>query len=207
MLLVSTPSPAANTLEMGEENSIQLTIRVQDCSTSGPFNNQATASGIAPPDNTVVTDNSVNGTDPDPDGDGSPMEEFTTPVSFTETSYLGLAKRLVGSPVLNSNGTYQVTYEFRVVNRGNTVIESVQITDDLSAVFSSNCTYQVDQITSSQLLVNTAFSGTGAQTGLLTAGNTLAPYSQASVFLTLTVGPCTTLGTFSNTATVHGTAG
>src|SRR5690606_10720156 len=82
LLLQSSPAPATNSLSVGEEQSIQLTIRVFDCDGTGPFENNATVEGRTAYDS-VLVDESVNGTDPDLTPDSIPTNDMSpTPVNF-----------------------------------------------------------------------------------------------------------------------------
>jgi len=204
-LLSTPPSGTTNTLDVGEEKNIQLTVRVDTCAISGIFNNTAIASGDDANGDTV-TDDSQNGTDPDPDGDGDPTnDDSPTPVEFTEEPYLGLAKRLSSSPVNNGDGTYSFTFEFRVLNRGNVTIDNLSLTDDLEAVFGGDCSFSIAGITSEKFAVNSSYDGlTAGDTELLLPGNELKPHDVGAVLLDIVAGPCTGLGPFNNTATVSG---
>ncbi|MBK6996767.1 MAG: hypothetical protein IPH31_18255 [Lewinellaceae bacterium] len=98
------------------------------------FVNTATTTGTAP-DGTVVTDVSVDGSDPDgTDGDNNPDEESGTPVSIAPNPGLGLAKRNVKTELL-PDGSANVTFEFNLENFGNVNLNNLTLTDDLAATF------------------------------------------------------------------------
>lgn len=68
-------------LAVGGEIGITLTIDLSPQGERGPFFNTVTASGRDALD-TVVSDDSVSGANPDPDGDGIPDEATPTPIRF-----------------------------------------------------------------------------------------------------------------------------
>ena len=55
-----------------------------------------------------------------------------------EKAIIGVAKRVVGQPVNNGNGTYDVTYEILVKNMGTVTLSQVQATDNLAATFAGD---------------------------------------------------------------------
>jgi hypothetical protein len=77
---------AGNTLAIGASATITLTLKVHDTSANpGPFTNQVMASATSPA-NALVTDLSQDGSNPDPNGDGSGTDNnvptvFQLPVS------------------------------------------------------------------------------------------------------------------------------
>ncbi len=72
---------AASTLATGATMTIQLTLSVTPGVLPGPFLNQVFASG-RDSINQAVSDASVTGMNPDPDGDGVPNENSPTPITF-----------------------------------------------------------------------------------------------------------------------------
>ncbi|MGB4819128.1 MAG: hypothetical protein WBP33_08430, partial [Saprospiraceae bacterium] len=191
-----------NTLEPGEVSSILLEITMDSCAGTGPFLNYAVVSGVSP-DGTTVQDSTVNGSDPDPNGDGTPDEDSPTPVSLLEEPNLGLAKYLSHDPINNGDGTYTVTFCLRAENNGNVNIEDLSITDDLEATFGALCAYDVTNINSEEFQVNTNYNG-DTDIELLLPGEELKSWEEGEVCITVLVGPCDALGPFSNTATING---
>jgi LPXTG-site transpeptidase (sortase) family protein len=109
---------------------------------------------------------------------------------------LGVAKNLVSSTEV-SPGTYRVVYDILVSNMGDTPLDNVQVTDDLSATFTAPTTATVASVTATpNLTVNTAYKGTG---NLLTGTNSLAINASGTIRLTVTVIPYAA-GPFNNTA-------
>lgn len=74
--------------------TVQFDVLVTPNGNLGPFNNQVQASGTSPNGQTV-TDDSVNGADPDPNGDGSASESSPTIVTLVPAdANLQLIKRI-----------------------------------------------------------------------------------------------------------------
>lgn len=85
---------AGNTLPVGETATISFRVRVTPGNNFGPYNNTATASGTSP-GGTPASDDSTNGTDPNPDGDDDPTNNnVPTTVSLSGTPNLRLVKRV-----------------------------------------------------------------------------------------------------------------
>ena len=165
LLSASTP------MTINEMRTIVFNLNVTP-TTAGPFANQATASATGP-GGTTTSDLSQNGLNPDTDNDGDPTNNnVPTPIVFPENPEIGLAKRLVGTPINNNDGTYSLTYEFRVKNTGDVILNNVQVTDNLTTTF-GGATVVVNSINSTNFTVNGSYNGT-SDINLLTTGNTLA---------------------------------
>ncbi len=197
---------AGNDLPVGDKGAVLLTINVANCGASqNSFVNTATATGTSP-GGTTVTDNSVNGADPDgTDGDNNPDESSNTPVSFIQNPVLGVAKRNVKTELL-ANGSANVTFEFNLENFGNVNLNNLTLTDNLSMAFPSTCVISVMSLTSDDFIVNQAFTGTG-NNNLLAAGNDLPVGDKGAVLLTINVANCGADQTFFvNNASATGTS-
>jgi hypothetical protein len=82
---------AGNTLGVGATGTVALDVRVDTGGVDGTFENVVTATGTAP-DDTVVSDASTDGADPDPGGDGPGDDSAPTPIAlgfFVEIPTLG----------------------------------------------------------------------------------------------------------------------
>ncbi|HVR08987.1 MAG TPA: IPTL-CTERM sorting domain-containing protein, partial [Thermoanaerobaculia bacterium] len=84
-----------NTLAVGKTGVVQLVVEVHTAGNPGPYSNTSTASATSPM-GAPVSDVSQNGTNPDPDGDGSPGNNsdptvFELPVAIAEIPTLGPA--------------------------------------------------------------------------------------------------------------------
>ena len=184
-------------LNIGEKGAILLKIRVRECNTDGPFNNQATATGQSA-DGTTLTDTSVNGANPDPNGDGNPSESSLTPVNFESVKAIGVAKKVVAASV-NPDGSYSIEYEINVQNYSNTVLYDVQVEDNLGLVFPSPCAFEVVSLTSDRFTIG-AYNGLSDIT-LLEGIDDLDPNDKGAILLTIKVTDCAgNLGPFYNSA-------
>lgn len=93
------------------------------------------------------------------------------------------------TPVLQSDGSYNVTLTFNVLNNGDQALSNVQVEDDLTLTFPSPKTYTVTSITTGAgtLTVNSAFNGNSNKNLLNAAASTLAAGSQQTITLVLNV--------------------
>ncbi len=199
----------SNTLNPGESGIVQVTLTVNLNGSAGPFSNSATGNATSPA-GTPVTDISQNGTNPDPDTDGNPgNNSVPTPVTFTENPEIGVAKILTGTPVNNLDGTYTLSYRFRVQNTGDVPLTDVQVTDDLATTFpgltlSGISSTIITQPLSSVLTANAGFDG-DTDTGLLSGASNLYTGEYAILEVELTVQLNGSKGPFNNTAQATGT--
>ena len=195
-------------LPVNGAGTIIATVVVTPGVTSVTYQNVATVIGVSP-GGSAVTDQSQNGTNPNPDTDNDPTNNNEpTPVSYVEHPKLGVAKRVVGTPVYNGDSTYDVTYEILVQNLGDVVLRNLQVTDDLAATFAPTATFTALSVTSAKFAVNPVPAG-GTYTGnppapginLLAAGNTLAALDQGTITLVVRVNPDGFAGPYNNSAT------
>lgn len=206
---------AANqTLSVGQSKAITLVVNVEPGNNLGPYNNQVTASGRSPT-GAVVSDKSDNGPNPDPNGNKSPDEEGEndpTPVSFNTivqpVPRIGVAKS-AGTPVALSGGQFRIPYTIQVTNYGETILNNVQVVEDLQQTFTNAAGFSISNLTSptTGITVNGSFNGTNNQ-NLLASGNSLAIGSSAVINFDVIVTPGTGAngyGPFNNTAIAQGT--
>jgi uncharacterized repeat protein (TIGR01451 family) len=223
---------ASGTLARQGTATIEVVVRFDPNGLTGPFFNQATATGTTP-QGTVLTDLSDNGTNPDQDGDGWGNEQATaydldrdgtvedlmpgapnpdeglvpdpnsngsnntttdendaTPITFTESPLLGVAKRVVSVTALTgaNRGLFDAVFEVTLENMGDVNLNNVQAVDDLSVTFASPATIvSVSNITSA-LAENTSFDGSSDK-NLLLATDTLTPEQTATVQFTVRFDP------------------
>jgi uncharacterized repeat protein (TIGR01451 family) len=110
-----------NQTAAGGTVTVQFDVLVTPNGNLGPFNNQVQASGTSPNGQTV-TDDSVDGADPDPDGDGSAIESSPTPVTLVTAPRIGVSKG-VASIAFEPTGAFgantaRATYDIVVRNLG-----------------------------------------------------------------------------------------
>ncbi|MGR3810203.1 beta strand repeat-containing protein [Jiulongibacter sp. NS-SX5] len=127
----------SSTLAAGATAQIQLTLNIDTESDQGSgygvYSNQSLISGITN-SGFVITDNSDDGTDPDPNGNDDPSdagEEDATPIVITGNPSIGIAKRAV------VNGT-EVTLIFTIENLGDVTLSNILLQDPLNPVFGSS---------------------------------------------------------------------
>lgn len=121
---------ANSTLPLGATATLNFKVKITPNGNLGPFNNSASATGSTPGGKTV-TDDSVNGGNPDPNGNKNPTDDTSpTTILLTEKPVLGVAKA-AGAPVNNQNGTYTVPYTVIVSNLGDVPVRNVQITENI----------------------------------------------------------------------------
>ena len=103
-----------------------------------------------------------------PDGE---VEDHIAAVG-SEDPRLGVAKRLIGEPVLLMGTTYDLGFEIDVENFGNVPLSDVQVVADLATAFAEAASFEVRSLTSTTFSVNPSFDG-AADTSLLAPGETL----------------------------------
>ncbi len=158
---------ATNTLAVGDEATVTIevtVINVIDPDGPGPaevgeYENTAIVMSTDGNGNEYM-DDSTDGTDPDPDGDGGPEENDPTPIEVGAEAPVEISKSatVVGD---------MITYTMRIENVGNTTALDVSIVDNLDIVFGAG-NYTVTgtsiltlpTLAGSSLSLNTNYSGT-----------------------------------------------
>lgn len=177
----------------GAASSAQITFSVRFFpTTSGPFNNSAVASG-SPPGGGSVTDNSVDGGNPDPNGNGDPTDDASPTVVDITQQFIGVAKT-VGAVVQTGVKRFRIPYTLVVANPSATVTATnVQITDNLAGTFptAQSITIATPAAVSSctGTVLNAAapaFTGIG-QNNLLAGNQNLQPGERCTISFTTEV--------------------
>ena len=207
-----------DSMAVGDSCSIVIAVSVAPGGAPGPFNNNATANGVSPA-GADVSDVSQDGSEIDPDQDGDPGNNSDpTSVAFGENPGIDLTKSVVGSPTMNSDGSFTVSYEMVVANTGDVPLDSVTLTDNLTAAFGERATFEVDAVTVEAPLVPndgddsyssvptapTLFNGTTVR-DLISDATTLVAGASAKVTVTVTVSGAG-VGVFENQASTSGTS-
>ncbi len=187
--------------------------------------NQATTQGTGAYSTTVATDQSDNGTNPDPSGNDDATEageNDATPIPYPR---IGLAKRLVGSTTTNADGSVLVPFSFVVTNLGGETLNSVGISDDLSGASPQFGSYVAGgtaaTLAATEYTIQTAPAFSGACAGgtanpayngdgdtAIASITTLSSGSSCTITMTLRFRPGTPLpagGNFTNQAGVAAT--
>ncbi len=122
---------------------------------------------------------------------------------YQQIGRIGVAKRVVGSPVEVSSGTWDITYEILVRNYSNVPLTSVQVTDDFSATFATGATFIIQSVTSSDFTVNSAYTGSAGNLNLLEGTDTLDVNESGTITVVVRVVP-QNFGPFNNSANGSG---
>ncbi|WP_310587320.1 SdrD B-like domain-containing protein [Fibrella aquatilis] len=124
----------------------------------------------------------------DPNAGNNTSSVTVSDNSPARAGIIGLAKEVVGTPVMISDKNFVATYRFSVTNYGDDALTSVGITDNLDAAFGAGnvLTTEVNTDAANDLDLNPAFTGSGANTQLLASTSKLAPGETATVTLSLT---------------------
>lgn len=127
----------------------------------------------------------------------------TSPIPEAAREILGLSKR-ASEPTVSANGETEISYQLTVVNFGQSALTQLTVSDNLDRAFTS-AGAQIRSVAvkaEAGLLVNPAYTGTGADTTLLVADKSTLPVGgKKSLWMTvrLNLQQATTL-TFSNIA-------
>ncbi|MDX8340414.1 HYR domain-containing protein [Draconibacterium sp. IB214405] len=185
-----------NTLQVGETGSIDLRVTILS---GGYYENTATVTGNDPAGNNL-TDTSHDGADPAPGGGNNP-DAFSDPtiISINTHPNIGLAKQLVSIEEL-SDGSFSALFNFRIKNYGDVDLIDLKLNDNLDAAFGAG-NYEVNEIYSEILAVNTSFNGS-SDVNLLAENNSLGALQSGSVILRITIFSA---GNYTNTAMVTAT--
>ncbi len=192
---------------------------------AGGVENVATASGLDP-GSTAVVDTSDAGTDPsgsvvaapavtetasplgvNPNNSGDPTDDPTTLVIPPDPE-LTLVKTVGSGPVNNGDGSYSMSYTFKVQNTGTVTLTGLQIDDPIGvATFTGDTTYSVvsSTVLTGDCTVSPApFDGNTA-TGLLDGADVHDPGEVCILSVDLLVNPGADPGPHGNTATAMAT--
>ncbi|MFV0527048.1 MAG: beta strand repeat-containing protein, partial [Acidimicrobiales bacterium] len=166
-------------LDIGATASVTFSVRFSPTDLN-PIENRAAVWSTGAYSGVVASDSSVDGTDPDPDGDGSPVESSASVIDTAGlgiTPALGVAKRLVGVTEAG-DGHFVVTYEVTVENMGNELLVNVSVTDDLASRVPAG--FVATTVAGGTLAANPDFDGV-TDTRLLAAGVNLAVGNSGTV--------------------------
>jgi len=202
----------SSTLASGDTAQIRMEVFILAISDQGAglgiYENQAMASGQAPGDS-VFSDLSDDGTDPDPNGNGDPGdvgEDDPTPITVAAIASIGISKDFI------SAGPNIVSFKFTITNFGNQTVSNLGILEDLNSVYGvGNFIHTTDPTFvsgSPTLNYNSAFNG-NTNTAMLNSGSYLDPGESTTFLISHIVTSLTDqglgVGIYENQVTVLGT--
>ena len=149
------------------------------------------------------SDDSVDGSDPDPDGNGEEGtdESGTTNTTLTEAPDMGIAKRVVTSN-LSEDGCTEIVYEFNIENLGNVEISDIQVEDDLLSAGFGSCGSFTTSVTSDEFTVDPAYDGMG-NNNLLVGDDNIVPGDVGAILLTVEACGCPSGTMIMNLSLIH----
>lgn len=130
-------------------------------------------------------------------------DTYLTKNADTRTDSITLAKAAL-IPVRQPDGSFQVSYQFILQNRGSLPLRGIQILDSLDKVFPIPARYAVVSVTvSGKLVANPSYDGS-ANADLLLPASTMQPFKTDTVLLVLNVTTDKKEGYYYNNAIVKG---
>jgi uncharacterized repeat protein (TIGR01451 family) len=203
-----------NGLAVGSSGTITISVVIRPGTSLGsavyPYEHNAIGTALSPA-STNVSDDSTDGVDTDTDtvgvGPANNLEanddSEVTPVFFTETPRIGLAK--AATPATDAPGfpgEFNTTLTFLIENLGDVPLSNVQATDDLDAAFGAG-NYTVTSVSGTGS--NSSFDGDIDQ-NLVAASQSLAIDTRLTVIVVVRFNPRGAASPFSNTATATATS-
>jgi uncharacterized repeat protein (TIGR01451 family)/gliding motility-associated-like protein len=199
-------------LEVGQTLSVSFKVKVDitNASKTEFFNTAKVFAGAAQ----AISDVSTSGTNPDPDGNGNPLDnDEPTKVTFTvDSSKVAIATALsIVDSTLIDEFTYEVKYMALVKNIGFSQLKNVYLVDTLSKTFPDSVQFTLEgqpTVSSSSLLVkNPAFDGdTDYRLTLPDTASKLAPGKVDTVFFTVRLKYNKNYGPYLNNIVAYGTS-
>ncbi len=180
--LINLLVDSLSTLPLNTTREIELFTRV-DISNADTsfFENMALAIGYF--NDISYDDLSTDGTNPDPEADGTPENNsLPTPIDFgnavtVNVTPLGIAKNISDTASV-VDGSYIITYDIIVKNYGDNALNQIQLSDSLSKVFGDSTEIALVGVptakANSTLKVNSDFDGVADNNLLVADSSTLA---------------------------------
>ena len=176
-------------LLVGNEGAIYVTVRVTPGDTLTGYLNQVRASAEAP-NGDEVADLSQDGSEPDLDQDGDPTNDnVPTPIDFEQGPGLNFTKRLAEGPALDAENWYVMTFELKVENTGDVDLGMIQVEEPLETRFALADSFELLSIISEEFEIDTAYTGRGTDTDLLTGLDTLEAGDEGAIYVKIRVAP------------------
>ncbi len=147
----------------------------------------------------TYSDVSDNGTDPDTNGNGNPLdfdENDPTPGVILANPKVNLVKTMLGAQ-LSDNCTYDVTFKIELTNTGNADFTQLALIDNLDLGTGSPAHFSVVSVNSTDLIVNPNYNGT-TDKNLIASGSQLLIGQTVSLEYTINVVPNDFFGPYYN---------
>ncbi|HEX8609607.1 MAG TPA: gliding motility-associated C-terminal domain-containing protein, partial [Pedobacter sp.] len=136
------------------------------------------------------------------DANGNQSEPAIVSITVSTPAKIGLAKSATTFR-RNLDGTYTLTYTFKIKNYGNFPLERVALSDNLALAFPGTTVEVLNASATGSLRINNAYNGLDV-TGLLLNTSTLSANATETVKLDLRVVLGTEEGKFNNFAVAEG---
>jgi gliding motility-associated-like protein/uncharacterized repeat protein (TIGR01451 family) len=184
----------------GESDIIVFRVRVNANGFFGPFNNFVAGKALTSASLTV-RDSSTAGLNPDPDGDGNPMNNtYATIVNLLPEAAFAITKTgTVGAKQHDSS--YDITYTVTAHNAGNDTLYNVTLKDSLfekAIKYPATYTIKSEPAANANLLANANFDGK-ADINLTSPLSKLPPGASNTIVFVINVKP-DTVTSVKNTA-------
>lgn len=125
-------------LAAGTTCTVDFSVRLRPSSplpaaqpSGGRYENQASVTATGALSGQAPADDSVNGSNPDPNHNDQAEESGPTPVSPSYGASIGVAKELTGLNIL-ADGKIKATFELTIANTGNEPLSNVVLNDPLA---------------------------------------------------------------------------
>jgi LPXTG-site transpeptidase (sortase) family protein len=135
--------------------------------------------------------------------DGTTSNTDTATAVAVNNPLVGIAKRVIGTPVEVNPGTWDVTYEILIENYGNVDLSGLQVTDDLAAAFPLPTAFIVQSLSSADFVEDWPGYDGSTNINLLAGTDTLAVGDSGTITLVVRVVPASA-GPFDNSAIASG---
>jgi hypothetical protein len=125
---------------------------------------------------------------------------------------IAVTKTVASGTTNNGDGTYTFTYHIRAENDGETVLNNLQVTDNLETTFAGALGYTIDsygiitQPVSTTLVDNVSFDGGVFDENLLDGNESLLIGEFAVIQITVTLTPGPNLGPYNNVTVASGSS-
>ena len=184
----------SGSLQDGQQIMVEVVAEFNASELSGSATNSAQGGGTPSTGESFPLDDSVSGTNPDPNGDNDPEESSATAVLVPN---INLTKDYVSIEQAASgiSGNVDITINYVVENTGNVNLSNIDLVDDLNAAFGATFvgiisnTSIIASSANNDPTINAGYTGVGNNN--MFTGNTglLAPGQSVTVSITLELDP------------------